>query len=164
MQNGLVKLAADTRTVFEKEHQKINDMGIPFFYSFPINSCQGSSVFFGMVAQQFFPNADIKIVLSSDRKKREHHYWLEIDKKVYDLTVDQFISWMDEQYNCPDKPIYAEKKHPLAKYFFYKKRFSPVEAFATFCTKDAKNTKATIIAYDFMRAELKKLGWDKPGS
>ncbi|MBI6549930.1 hypothetical protein [Xenorhabdus lircayensis] len=161
MQNGLVKLASDIRTIFEQEHQKINDMGIPFFYSFPINSCQGASVFFGMVAQQFFPDADIKIVLGSDRKKRVHHYWLEIDKKIYDQTVDQFISWMDEQYNCPDKPIYAEKKHPLTKYFFYKQRFSPVGAYSIYCERHA-NERDVVIAYDFLKAELKKLGWDKP--
>ncbi|MDE9569610.1 hypothetical protein [Xenorhabdus bovienii] len=162
MQNGLVKLATDIRKIFEQEHQKINDMGIPFFYSFPINSCQGTSVFLGMVAQQFFPDADIKIVLGGDRKNEDFHYWLEIDKKVYDLTVDQFISWMDKQYNCPDKPIYAEKKHPLAKYFFYKKRFSPIEAYSIYCERHA-NERGIVIAYDFLKAELKKLGWDKPG-
>ncbi|WP_323855341.1 hypothetical protein [Xenorhabdus koppenhoeferi] len=108
MQNGLVKLATDIRKIFEIEHQRINDMRIPFFCSFPVNSCQGASVFLCMAAQQFFPNTDIKIVLGGDRKGEYFDYWLEIDKKVYDLIVDQFISWMDEQYNCPDKPIFAK--------------------------------------------------------
>ncbi|MEQ1969468.1 hypothetical protein ABLA30_21375 [Xenorhabdus nematophila] len=161
MQNGLVKLATNIRTVFEKEHQKINDMRIPFFYSFPINSCQGASVFLSMAAQQFFPNADIKIVIGGDRKNEDFHYWLEIDKKIYDLTIDQFISWMDKQYNCPDKPIYAEKKHPLARYFFYKKRFSPVEAYSIFCDRHA-NERDVVAVYDFLKAELKKLGWNNP--
>ncbi|MDC9597210.1 hypothetical protein [Xenorhabdus anantnagensis] len=163
MQNGLVKLATDTRTVFEKEHQKIDDMGIPFFYSFPKNACWGSSILVSMAVQQFFPDTDIKIVLGGNRKNDDFHYWLEIDKKVYDLTVDQFISWIDEQYNCPDKPIYAEKKHPLAKYFFYKQRFSPVEAYSI-CYKQHANERDVIIAYSFLKNELNKLGWDMPRS
>ncbi|QEZ91937.1 hypothetical protein [Proteus sp. CD3] len=69
------------------------------------------------------------LLIGSSRKDDNHHYWLEVDKKIFDLTVEQFVPWMDKKYHCPASPIYSDKKHPLAGYFFYKKRFSFDDAY-----------------------------------
>jgi len=43
-----IQFAIDLRLVFDQTHDELNETGIPFFYSFPKNSCQGASVFLGL--------------------------------------------------------------------------------------------------------------------
>ncbi|MEX3025241.1 hypothetical protein [Proteus sp. STS61-E] len=71
---------------------------------------------------------------------------LKLIKRFFDLTVEQFVSWMDKKYHCPSSPIYGDKKHPLAGYFFYKKRFSLDEEYQIFITKHA-NEEDVVEAY-----------------
>jgi hypothetical protein len=92
-------------------------MDLPFFCTYPLNCCQGTSILLGQLILDLHSNAEITIVKGSSRKDDNHHYWLEVDKNIFDLTVEQFVSWMDKKYHCPASPIYGEKKHSLTNYF-----------------------------------------------
>ena len=154
-----IKLASDLREILENTHVKLDSMGFPHFSDFPVNSCQGGSILLGLEASQNFSTSKVEIVLGSTRKRDVHHYWVEIDNKVYDLTIDQFSSLIDKKYQCPTKPVYAAKKHPLRNYFFYKKRYAPIEAFSIFCDGYA-NLKDVISVLSLVKKELKQYGWE----
>lgn len=154
----LIKLASDLRRILEKTHAKLDRMGFPHFYNFPVNCCQGSSILLGLEASQKFPASKIEVVLGSTRKRDIHHYWVEIDNKIYDLTIDQFSSWIDKKYQCPNYPIYSVKKHPLRNYFFYKERYAPITAFSIFCDKNA-NLRDVISILSLVRKKLEQYGW-----
>lgn len=153
-----IKLASDLREVLEKAHTKLDSMGFPFFFDFPVNCCQGSSILLGLEASQNFPSSKIEIILGSTRKRDIHHYWVEIDGKVYDLTIDQFSSWIDKKYQCPTSPVYAAKKHPLRNYFFYKERYTPIAAYVIFYSKHA-NLRDVIKVQNLVKKELEPYGW-----
>ncbi|EOW1267108.1 hypothetical protein PPN86_12410 [Proteus mirabilis] len=140
-------------------HTKLDSMGFPHFSDFPVNSCQGSSILLGLEASQNFSTSKVEIVLGSTRKRDVHHYWVEIDNKVYDLTIDQFSSSIDKKYQCPTNPVYAAKKHPLRNYFFYKERYTPIAAFSNFCYGYA-NLKDVISALSLVKKELERYGWE----
>lgn len=158
---NVIRLSQNIREILEKNHKKLDSMGFPFFFDFPKNCCQGASLLLGLEAQKHFLNSHINIVLGSTRKaeERQYHYWVEIDNKIYDLTIDQFIHWIDKKYDCPDNPIYAVSRHPLTKYFFFKKRFSTTEAFTVFCAKHA-NLEDVINVHKFLIKKLKDFNWD----
>lgn len=153
-----IKLASDLRKILEKTHTKLDSMGFPFFFDFPVNCCQGSSILLGLEASERFPSSKIEVVVGSTRKRDVHHYWVEVDNKVYDLTIDQFSSWLDEKYQCPSSPIYAAIKHPLRNYFFYKERYAPISAFSIFCDKHA-NLSDIISILSLVKKELEPYGW-----
>ncbi|MGA3699972.1 hypothetical protein ACPAVH_29550 [Enterobacteriaceae bacterium TYF_5] len=154
-----IKLASDLREVLEKTHTKLDSMGFPFFFDFPVNCCQGSSILLGLEASQNFSTSKIEIILGSTRKRDIHHYWVEIDSKVYDLTIDQFSSWIDKKYQCPTSPVYAAEKHPLRNYFFYKERYAPIEVFSIFCDRYA-NLRDVMSALSLIKKELERYGWE----
>lgn len=158
---NIIRLSQNIRETLEKNNEKLDIMGFPFFSSFPTNCCQGTSLLLGLKVKKHFPKSHINIVLGSTRKaeERQYHCWVEIDNKTYDLTIDQFVHWMDKKYNCPDNPIYAANRHPLTKYFFYKKRFSPIEAFTIFCSKHA-NLEDVIKVHKFLIKKLKDFDWN----
>ncbi|AXF77165.1 hypothetical protein LU604_03510 [Erwinia tracheiphila] len=158
MKETAVQFAKDLRLVFENTHNELDEIGIPFFYSFPKNSCQGASVYLSLFLTWIFPDASISVVKGSNRKRDEHHYWVELNNEVYDLTNDQFDDWLGERYHGLDLPVYAEKKHPLRNYFFYKEREPAIYAYATFCTVHA-NVEEVDKAQWIVVNELRKLGW-----
>ncbi|HHR6573946.1 TPA: hypothetical protein ACS8DH_001394 [Providencia alcalifaciens] len=154
-----IKLASDLREILERTHTKLDSMGFPHFSDFPVNSCQGGSILLGLEASQNFSTSKVEIVLGSTRKRDVHHYWVEIDNKVYDLTIDQFSSSIDKKYQCPINPVYAAKKHPLRNYFFYKKRYTPIAAFSIFCDGYA-NLRDVIKVQRLVKKELERYGWE----
>lgn len=157
--HGCINLALDIRAVFERHHELLDDLSFPFFSQFPTNSCQSASVFLGICLQQLFPEKTVKIIHGTTRgDDNYHHFWVEVDKKVYDLTLDQFQSWLGGRFDGISKPIYSEKKHPLANYFFYKQRDDITDAFVTFVTQHA-NLNEVLNAFNFCYIELGKLGW-----
>ncbi len=152
-------LALDIRAIFEKDHQILNDLSFPFFFNFPKDSCQSASVFFGVCLQQLFPDAVVKIVFGKTRGDGKYrHYWVEVDNKVYDLTLDQFEPWLGSKFTNLSKPIYSVKKHPLANYFFQKQRDDITDAFVKFVTECA-NLNEVLNAFNYCYIELGKLGW-----
>ncbi|MDQ9205881.1 hypothetical protein QBS70_16380 [Cronobacter sakazakii] len=119
-EHNYTNLALDIRAIFEMHHKILNALSFPFFFEFPKDSCESASVFFGVCVKQIFPNADVKIVHGTTRGQSDyHHYWVEIDKKTYDLTLDQF----QDSQNSGNvfSPMYSKQKHPLANLFYYKK-------------------------------------------
>ena len=154
-----LNLALDVRAIFERDHDMLNDLSFPFFFQFPTNCCQSASVFFGICVKQLFPGSQVQIIRGTTRGDDEyHHYWVVVDKKTYDLTLDQFEEWIEPKFSGVSKPIYAESKHPLAKYFFYKKKVDATDAFVDFITGYA-NLNEVLNAFNFCYIELQKLGW-----
>ena len=87
---GIVELAKALRRIFE---DCCGDLEIPFFYSFPENSCEGASVFFGHIVKVFFPEAKVDIVKGFrifSEYDTGYHFWVEVNGRVFDLTSDQF--------------------------------------------------------------------------
>ncbi|WP_213323124.1 hypothetical protein [Klebsiella aerogenes] len=76
-----IQFARDLRLVFDQTHSELDQTGIPFFYSFPKNACQGASVFLGLFFTWLYPGAVICIVKGSHRTKNEHHYWVELNAR-----------------------------------------------------------------------------------
>jgi len=60
--------------------------------SFLRTAVKGASFFFGYIAQDIVPSETIEIVKGqrSYNGQVEHHYWIESDGNIFDLTVDQF--------------------------------------------------------------------------
>lgn len=153
------KLALDVRAIFEEHCQILNDLSFPFFFDFPKNSCQSASVFFGVCLKQLFPDLDVKIVHGRTRGDSDHHhFWVEVNEKIYDLTLDQFQSWLGERYDGLNHPVYDVKKHPLAGYFFYKERSNVSDSFIEFITGYA-NLAEVMNAFNFCYIELQRKGW-----
>lgn len=125
MKETAVQFAKDLRLVFENTHNELDEIGIPFFYSFPKNSCQGASVYLSLFLTWIFPDASISVVKGSNRKRDEHHYWVELNNEVYDLTNDQFDDWLGERYHGLDLPVYAEKNTHCEITFSTKKESQP---------------------------------------
>lgn len=159
MDELVTKLAKDLRIVLSDNGDYLSDAGVPFFGMFPENCCQGASVFLGMLLSHFLPRNSIKITHGSTRNRMYHHFWVEVNEKVYDLTIDQFHENLGSKYSKIEKPVYGEDNHPLRQYFFYKEKMSAVLAFSIFVQKHA-NLEEILPAYQFIRKELEALGWD----
>lgn len=142
------QLARSTRSVFELHYESLT--GLPFFTSFPLNSCQGASVVFGMLLPT---QHTVAVVKGDTRDRRESHYWLEIDGLVYDLTLDQFKDTLGSRFDGINAPLYGAAKHPLRMYFLPAERQSAVLAFSVFCQKHA-NLEGGDAALQFVRRKL----------
>lgn len=152
-----ITLAKDIRDIFERDHKILNDLSFPFFYDFPKNSCQSASVFFSVCLQQLFPKAEI-LVIHGINNTNEHHYWVEVDKKNYDLTLDQFEPMLSSSFQHLSYPIYSESIHPLADHFTFKYRDNPTDAFVRFITKHA-NLNEVMNGFNYCYIKLRKKGW-----
>lgn len=161
MDKLVTKLAKDLRIVLSDNSDYLSDAGVPFFGMFPENCCHGASVFFGMLLSHFLPRNSIRVTRGSTRNRMYHHFWVEVNEKVFDLTIDQFYGNLGSRYSKIESPIYGEDKHPLRKYFFYKEKMNAVLAFSIFVQKHA-NLEEILPAYKFIRKKLESLGWDFP--
>ena len=56
-----------------------------------------------------YPERTVEVVHGKSNYPCEHHFWVEVDNIIYDITADQF----DEI----KFPIYGYKKHPMADHF-----------------------------------------------
>lgn len=156
-----VELSRDLRHVLEDNRDYLEEAGVPFFGMFPDNCCQGASVFLGVLLSHYQPRGATKVIHGSTRNRMYHHFWVEVNSKVYDLTIDQFYKNLGVKYSGIDEPIYGDDKHPLRKYFFYKEKMSAVVAFSIFVQKHA-NLREILPAYQFIRKKLEKMGWIFP--
>lgn len=93
------------RRLFELGKDSID---LPFFCSFPKKSCEGTSLFLGAYLKEIFPSSNILYVKGYD-KNGSIHFWLEIDGKVFDPTLDQFDGF--------NSPLWSEDSHPLKAVF-----------------------------------------------
>jgi hypothetical protein len=146
------QLGKAVRDVFEKHHDKLDDR-LPFFYSFPLNCCQGASVVFGLLVVDLLGKQNVTVIKGTTRNRQVSHYWLEIDELVYDLTLDQFKDSLGGRFEGIDSPLYGAEKHPLRLHFFYKERVSVSLAFSIFCRRHA-NLKDVDGSLQFVRREV----------
>lgn len=128
------QLAKDLRRVFELHHEQLDEMSFPFFSMFPENCCQGASIMLGMLAEFFIPTCSVVIIKGRTRGfGTNYHYWLTVDGRVYDLTLDQFQSTLGNKFDQLRRPLFSSAKHPLRMHFFHKNRFSTIDAYLDFC-------------------------------
>ncbi|QRV23826.1 hypothetical protein [Marinomonas foliarum] len=114
--NSLVKFSEEIRLVFEQNKDHID---LPFFYSFPVNSCESSACIHGVFLKDKFPNIKIEVLHGYNEDNDENHYWLEIDGLVFDITCDQF--------DGVSMPIYGYLTHPMSDYFNHVERFTIID-------------------------------------
>ncbi|ENC6656014.1 hypothetical protein ABKY47_000414 [Aeromonas hydrophila] len=120
--------------MFELHHEQLDEMNFPFFSMFPENCCQGASIMLGMLAEFFIPTCSVVIIKGSARGfDTNYHYWLTVDGRVYDLTLDQFQSTLGNKFDQLRHPLFNSPKHPLRMHFFHKNRFSTIDAYLDFC-------------------------------
>lgn len=77
---------------------------LPYFHSFPKNSCEGASLFLGAYLNEKFPNTSIGYLKGYD-KNGLIHFWLEVDGKVFDITLDQFDGFSSPLWNAVNHPL-----------------------------------------------------------
>jgi len=112
---SVVAFSENIRSLFELKKDYID---LPFFYSFPKNTCESAACFHGLLIREKFPDMRVEVVHGYNREEDENHYWVEVEGTIFDLTCDQFEGISD--------PIYAASVHPLSTYFPPIKRFSVV--------------------------------------
>jgi hypothetical protein len=112
---ALIEFSKNIRSVFENKKDQID---LPFFYSFPKNSCESAACFHALLVRDKFKNAQVEIVHGYNHAEDENHYWLEVDGLVFDITCDQF--------ETVSNPVYGTATHPMIDYFSQIKRFTVV--------------------------------------
>lgn len=110
-----------------------NEIDLPFFKSFPKNCCESASLFLGKIIKEKKPQYEVFFVkgLSGDG---ECHYWLEIDRFVVDITIEQFDGF--------ESPVYSAAVHPLVNNFKNLHKIDILTAFTEYegTNKIYKNT------------------------
>lgn len=80
----------------------------PFSYSFPRNACESVSMIFAFLVEERYGVRDAAIIRGTDPKRYEHHFWVRVRGRIYDLTAQQFRS---------RGPILGAVATPLARRF-----------------------------------------------
>ncbi|MBO1894214.1 hypothetical protein HNW13_000140 [Shewanella sp. BF02_Schw] len=139
MVSKLSDFAIQFRAVLDTHSSSI---GLPHFYNFPRNCCEGVSVYFAFYTMQMFPSVNVEVVHSRNSDD-EHHYWVEIDGLIFDLTADQF----DE---C-NAPIIAQASSPLENVFpICERSFASI----AMCAYDAIDDEQKELVYKSIRIIL----------
>ena len=97
----MITFAKFIREIFEDNKDIID---LPFLYGFPSNSCEAVSTYFAFLAMEKFPQATV-VVVHGWNNDDEHHYWVEIDGLVYDITADQFPEVSQAYYGLSTNPL-----------------------------------------------------------
>lgn len=87
---------------------------LPWFNSFPKNSCEPSSSYLARALEKRHPELGISIMKGSGSKGS--HFWVEAGEYVMDLTVDPF-----DEYRSP---IFDFAPHPSHELFVELERLS----------------------------------------
>lgn len=91
------------------EQNRIDDrLRYPYSGCFPTRCCEGVSRMLAALTAERYPAAKCRILQGSHTGKNEHHFWVEIDGLVYDLTAHQFPG---------HRPILGEPGTPLVVLF-----------------------------------------------
>jgi len=88
---------------------------LPWFHSFPHNSCEPSSSYLAKALEKRHPELDVSVV-KGDGGSKGNHFWVEAGQYVMDLTVDPF----DESR----PPTFGFAPHPSHKFFSELERMS----------------------------------------
>jgi len=129
MKRDIVIFSKRVRAVFQSGREKID---LPFFSGFPKNSCRGASIFLGYLLNERFPDSRVQLIHGSNQYKNEHHYWLEVDGYIFDITADQF-----DQFSSP---IYASLTNPLQTYFSVVERSCVIKSYIGYDLEETLKT------------------------
>lgn len=102
----VIALAQQFRKVAKKK--ELTEL-LSIFNYFPRGCCEHSSVLFGYYIDLYFPQLGVEIIRGKDIENGGYHFWLEINGKVFDLTIDQFEE--------ADTPVYGLEQHPMSDIF-----------------------------------------------
>ncbi|MFA6040957.1 MAG: hypothetical protein WC733_05610 [Methylophilus sp.] len=138
----LIEYAKNVRLFFEREKETIE---LPFFYSFPKNSCEGASCILARLFMEKFPELCVEVIHGKNETDTENHFWVEVDGYVYDITGDQF----DEITS----PVYGQARHPMAHHFSSTKRYFASLFFIEY-TKHAIDMEYANKAYNYIKMGL----------
>lgn len=80
----------------------------PYFrsYFYPEGCCESVSLIFIYLMKAKYPSAKARVVRGTNTKQ-EHHFWVEIEGLIFDLTAHQFEPF--------ETPILGEKSSSLTK-------------------------------------------------
>lgn len=106
--NEIIEFSKRIRGIFEKRAGELN---LPFFDDFPKNCCEGASVLLAVLLFDEFPDRTVKVVHGENEEGDEHHFWVEVDGCIFDLTIDQFKGIAN--------PVYGVSIHPMEHEFCY---------------------------------------------
>jgi hypothetical protein len=98
---------------------------LPWFHSFPHNSCEPSSSYLAKALEKRHPELEVSVVKGDDGTKG-NHFWVEANEYVMDLTVDPF----DESR----PPTFGFAPHPSQKLFAELERMSAETAWVNLGT------------------------------
>jgi hypothetical protein len=141
--DDLIKLSKFIRSLFAKEKEKI---GLPFFYGFPNNSCEGSSCLLAWILIEKFPGLSVEVIHGKD-KESESHFWVEVDGLIFDITIDQFPEFSE--------PIYGYSNHPMVNQYTEIKRYFALEFLYKYINYSA-NIEDVNQAYNYVNNALTK--------
>ncbi|QUM89531.1 hypothetical protein HWV03_12335 [Moritella sp. 36] len=108
MKSEIEDLGRQLRLIYEKGSKEC----FPLFmgsFQFPKASCEGSSRIFAHIVNKRYPKSKVYVVEGYDRPNNDRHYWVQVDRLVYDLTCDQFDGF--------SIPILGENCAPLISKF-----------------------------------------------
>lgn len=156
-------LAGELRLFYEMHSLYLDDKKLPYFYSFPINSCQGASIILAVFL--YFTdelNKDVKIV-RGESLDHIQHYWVTTQGRLYDLTIDQFsdIEFTPKiatKYSNLKELIINKTHHPLDSFFIFKYEYPLFHSIADFCT-NAIEANYFMEILNFIKLDLESKGW-----
>lgn len=85
-----VRRSAARLLAFLEQNRIDGQLQYPFSSCFPGNSCESVSRMLAALTSERYPGAVLRILQGSHPGKNEHHFWVEIDGLIYDLTAHQF--------------------------------------------------------------------------
>ncbi|MEZ8097227.1 hypothetical protein ACED51_24280 [Photobacterium swingsii] len=98
------------RSYLKVHHKNIE---LPRLRLFPKGSCETSSLLLGKLLKSEFPDNEVWFVEGRNSNSNERHFWIEINNKTFDITLDQF--------DGIESPLYGVRSS------FIESRFSEVE-------------------------------------
>lgn len=126
---------------------------LPFFSSFPWNCCEHTAVLFGFYSKLIYPNLKVEVIrgCSDSINGIEYHLWLELNNRIFDLTIDQFDGYSE--------PIYCAKNNPISDEFIEDKRILIYEYMDYYFEKVLERPRFTRALLEIV-SKLKELGWN----
>lgn len=99
----MISTSQKIRKLFELARGNID---LPYFSGFPMNACEGASLFLGAILKERFPSSHIEYLKGYD-ENGAIHFWLEIDDLVFDITADQFSEIEFPLFGVAHQPLVA---------------------------------------------------------
>ncbi len=103
---GDIRQSASNLVSFFKQNKMTEIYPYPRSYFYPEGCCESVSLIFNFLMKAEYPSAKARVVRGTNTK-HEHHFWLEIEGLIFDLTAHQFENI--------EAPILGEKSSPLTR-------------------------------------------------